>query len=178
MPQHSPETEMDTIQLHAPADQFIRWPNGGGFQQVVMSINDEPLIDIVRRIELPHVRREYDDRIAHGESPEELGDRDALAGQYLYLPPVLALPPSRNFFGEPYDHGFRTNDDDPVNKKSLILQCTCGITSCWFLVADIRVHDNTVTWANFQQFHREWPYGINPFVFDREAYECEFAKLV
>lgn len=178
MMQTSRETRMDTIQLRTPANQNVRWPNGGGFQQVVISVNGEPLVDIIRRIEMPHVRREYDESIANGESPEEIGDRDALAGQYLYLPPALALPPSRNFFGEPYKHGFRTDENDPVNNKSLILQCTCGITDCWFLVADISISDETVMWDNFQQFHREWLYDIDPFVFDRKAYESAFTNVV
>ncbi len=169
---------MDTIQLHTPADQYVRWPNGGGFQQVVMIVNGESLVDIIRRIELPYVRREYDERIAEGETPLELGHRDALAGQYLYLSPALAFPPSQNFFGEPYDHGFRTDADDPVNGKSLILQCTCGITDCWFLVADITVGETTVIWSNFQQFHRDWAYQIDPFVFDRGMYNEAFETAV
>jgi hypothetical protein len=165
---------MDRLEIQTPPDLYVRSPGGGGFQQVEMRINGEALIDIVRRIELPYAEREFDERVAAGETAEELGERGSLAGAYLYLPRVVALPPSRNFFGKPYRHGFVTDANDPVNKKSLILQCTCGITDCWFLVVDITLGDLTVTWDHFQQFHRDWIYDTKPFVFDRAEYEAAF----
>ncbi len=166
------QIHMDTLEIRTPPELYVRWPDGGGFQQVEMLINGEPLLDIVRRLELPHAEREFDERIAAGESAREIGDRGSLAGDYLYLPLVLALPPSRNYYGEPYAHGLVTDAADSVNGKSLILQCTCGITECWFLVADILVQDHTVTWDNFKQFHRDWIYDTKPFVFDRSQYEA------
>jgi len=140
---------MDTIALRETPDLYVRWPNGGGFQQVEMLINGCPLIEIIRQGELPYVREEWDERVADGEPEQELGARDSLAGQYLYLPPSIVYPPSQNFFGAAYDHGFRTEPEDPVNSKSLLLQCTCGITDCWFLLANIVVGEDTVTWDRF-----------------------------
>lgn len=153
---------------------MVRWPTGGGFQQIEMRVNGEPLIDLLRQCELPYVRQEWDERTASGESEAELGPRDSLAGQYLYLPPSIVYPPSRNFFGAVYDHGFCTEPDDPSNSKSLILQCTCGITDCWFLLATIAVDEDRVTWTNFQQFHRDWSYGDLTFTFDRRQYNEAF----
>jgi len=160
--------------VSTPLDHFVSWPHGGGFQQVVMFINGRPLLEIVRELELPHVRNEHDQRVSDGESKTELGHFDSLAGQYLYLPPEVALPPSENFFGKPYDHGFVIDDDDPMNEKSLILQCTCGITDCWFLTANITIGKTVVRWQNFQQFHRDWRYNFCGFTFDRQQYESAF----
>lgn len=165
---------MDVIQLRNEPDLLVQWPNGGGFQQVEMRINGEPLLEIVRRHELPFAQQEWDERTASGESAAELGPRDGLAGDYLYLPPSVVYPPSQNFFGGFYDHGFVTEPDDPTNRKSLILQCTCGITDCWFLLASIVVGQDRVTWTDFQQFHRDWIYDGLEFMFDRKQYDDAF----
>ena len=81
--------------------------------------------------------------------------------------------PCENFFGAPYDHGFL----NAPKTKSLLLECTCGITDCWFLLADIHVGDDVVTWSNFEQFHREWSYdGLGSFTFDRDSYDNLFRQ--
>ena len=167
---------MDTISLRIDTDLYVSWPNGGGFQQVEMRINDLPLIEIIRELELPFACAEWDERSAEGETADVIGERGWMAGDYLYLPPSQVLPPSRNFFGEPYANGFRTDPDDPVNTKSLLLSCTCGITDCWFLLATIEVCPDTVRWSEFQQFHREWEYKTPGFVFDRTQYASAFAN--
>jgi hypothetical protein len=165
---------MDTISLRIDPDLYVSWPNGGGFQQVEIRINDVPLIEIVREVEFPFACAEWDERTAKGEKADDIGERGWLAGNYLYLPPSQVLPPSRNFFGEPYANGFRTDPDDPVNTKSLLLSCTCGITDCWFLLATITVRSDTMTWSDFQQFHRDWEYKTLRFVFDRTQYAAAF----
>ncbi|NEO87514.1 MAG: hypothetical protein F6J87_25120 [Spirulina sp. SIO3F2] len=139
-----------------------------------MLINGQSLIQIIRDIERPYAQQEYDQRMTEGEPKADLGQRDDLTGDYLYLPPSLILPPSRNFWGEPYDHGFITEPDDPVNQKSLILSCICGITECWFLLAKITVSDEMVRWDDFQQFHRDWFYGGLAFTFERSQYDTAF----
>lgn len=163
---------MDVLDLRVDTDELIEWR----YRRVEMLVNGEPLLDIIRAAEMPYARREYDERVSSGESPDDLGDRDGLAGAYHYLPTSLVFPPSRNFFGDPYSHGFLVDDDDPVNSKSLILQCTCGIIDCWFLVADITVDTDSIIWASFQQFHREWTYEIPGFRFDRSQYETAFKR--
>jgi len=102
------------------------------------------------RVELPFAEAEFDRRIREGESPEELVPRGSLAGQYLYLSPGMTFRPSRNFLGEAYAHGFVAPCE-----KSILLQCTCGITDCWFLLARITIEDDRVTWSAFEQFHRD-----------------------
>jgi hypothetical protein len=167
---------LDRFEVHVDPAGYVAWPGGGGFQPVEIRVNGRGLIDLVREVELPHARREHDERIAAGAAPDELGARDALAGEYLYLPGSEIFLPSRNLLGEPYRHGFITAPEDPRNRKSLLLQCTCGITDCWFLLATITATDDTVTWSDFCQFHRVWGYDLGPFVFDRRSYEAQLTR--
>lgn len=150
------------------------WTKGKSIEQVEILINDVPLIEIVREQELPYAEKEFDDCLAEGEERENLGSRGWLAGDYIYLRPELVFLPSQNFFGEPYNHGFLVEPDDPVNFKSLILECTCGIAECWFLLAKISVEKSIVRWDDFQQFHRDWRYQL-AFTFDRGTYEKAFS---
>jgi hypothetical protein len=167
----------DRFEVHVDPASYVAWPNGGGFQPVEIRVNGRGLIDLVREVELPHARREYDKRVAAGDAPDELGPRGwFLAGDYLYLNAGSIFLPSKNLLGEPYDHGFVTEPDDPRNRKSLLLQCTCGVTECWFLLATITVTERTVSWSDFCQFHRRWSYDLGPFVFDRRSYEGQLTR--
>ncbi|XXT18867.1 hypothetical protein WME94_52435 [Sorangium sp. So ce429] len=167
---------LDELEVCVDPAHYIHWPGSGGFQPVELRINGRGLIDLVREVELPYALREHDDRIAGGETAEELGPRGALAGSYLYLSGGDVFLPSRNLLGEPYRHGFGTEPEDPRNRKSLLLQCTCGITDCWFLLATIKVTEDTVVWSDFCQFHRDWRYDLRPFVFDRGKYESQLVR--
>lgn len=142
----------------------VRWPSGGGFQPYELRIDGRPLLELVRAEELPFAEREFDERTASGETEADLGPRGALAGDYLGLPASYTFLPSKNLLGAPYDRG-----------KSLLLQCTCGITECWFLLARVEVLDEHVTWSDFEQSHRDWRYDLGPFVFPRVAYEAALA---
>jgi hypothetical protein len=159
---------VDVLEVRRSA--FVSWPGGGGFQPYELRVNGRPLIDIVREHELPFAEREHDERVAAGKTESEVGPRGSLAGSYLYLPSSLVFPPSENLLGKPYEHGFVLAPDDPRQKMSLLLQCTCGITECWFLLARIEVARDRVTWSDFRQFHRDWDYNLGPFVFDRDEY--------
>lgn len=164
---------VDHFEVRVSPAHYIHWPGGGGFQPVELRVNGVGLIEIVRDLELPEAYREYDERIGGGESAEELGPRGALAGAYLYPNGGHVFLPSKNLLGESYRHGFTTDPDDTRNHKSLLLQCTCGITECWFLLATITVSAEVVVWSDFCQFHRDWRYNVAPFVFDRRAYEAQ-----
>jgi hypothetical protein len=118
---------MDKLEIRRSLVSF-GWTEGESIEQAEILINDVPLIEIVREQELAHTEKEFDERLAAGESVEELGSRGQLAGDYSYLRPELVFSPSHNFFGKPYEHGFLVEADDPVNFKSLILECSCGIT--------------------------------------------------
>ena len=125
---------------------------------------------------MPHALREYDKRLAAGETAEDLGTRGALAGDYLYLAESDVFLPSQNLLGEPSRHGFETDAEDPRNQKSLLLSCTCGITDCWFLLATITVSTDAVVWSDFCQFHRDWRYDLGPFRFQRAPYEAQLER--
>jgi hypothetical protein len=163
---------VDRLELVVDAAEYVAWPNGGGFQPMTIRVNDRELIEIVREIEQPFADAEWDRRVAAGESPDDLGSRGWIAGDYLYPNARFAMNGLR---GEPYDHGFSLAEDDPRNRKSLLLQCTCGITECWFLLARIVVGDDRVVWSDFCQFHRDWRYDLR-FEFERAAYEQELRR--
>ena len=152
----------DVLEVRVDPDSYVSWPNGGGYQPVTLLVNGCDLIELVRDCELPFAEAEYDARVAEGESPESLGPRGRLAGNYLHLNGSQVFLPSHNLLGAPYPHGFGLEPEDPRNQKSLLLGCTCGITECWFLLARIQVTADVVTWDGFCQFHRSWKYDLGP----------------
>ena len=102
---------------------------------------------------------------AAGETAEGLGPRGALAGNYHYPNGCYVFLPSRNLArASRIGMDFLRPPDDPRNRKSLLLECTCGITDCWFLLATITVTENAVMWSDFCQFHRDWRYDLGPFL--------------
>lgn len=151
---------MDTFEL--PPDGEIR-------------INGAPLLDVIREAELPSATAEYDERTANGET----GIYN-LAGEYLYMPPSMYFLPNRNLLDEPYSLaaiGFAIPENDPQSQKATILQCTCGVPDCWFLMTHITLEQNVVRWSAFEQFHRDWKYNLS-FNFDRTDYESQLAAPV
>ena len=138
-------------------------------------INGVPLLEVVRVEELPSATTEYDERTADGET----GIYN-LAGEYLYMPPSMYFLPNRNLLDQPYSLaaiGFAIPEDDPQAQKATILQCTCGVPDCWFLMTHITLEPSIVRWSAFEQFHRDWKYDLN-FVFERSAYEAQLAPPV
>ncbi len=163
---------MDLFEMSIEPTRYVSWAPGHGFQPVTIRVNGVELIDLVGRIERPFAEAEFDRRSSEGESQQALGPRGGLAGSYLYLPVADTFLPSRNLLGEPYTHGFEGRG---IAQKSLLLQCTCGVRECWFLLARITVEDHGVTWSDFEQFHRDWHYDLGPFVFARDQYEEQLA---
>lgn len=146
-------------------DRFELTPEGE------IRVNGRDLIEIIHEVELPYAQEEYDRRIAEGEDPQDLY---VIAGEYLYPPPSMFFLPCRNLLDEPdctaEREAFIMDKDDPRRGKALLLECTCGITGCWFLQARIEVGAEHVRWYDFSQFHRDWDYGLE-FQFERRAYE-------
>ncbi len=75
---------LDRFEVLINPSQYIHWPGGGGFQPIELQVNGVALITIVREAELPQAFKEYDARLAAGETPADLGLRGALAGDYIY----------------------------------------------------------------------------------------------
>ena len=152
----------------SPRDRFAILPSGE------IRINDRPLIDLVREVELPFAQEKYNEWIASGEDPSKV---DLIAGDYSYLPPWMVMFPSKHLLDEPYriaEEGFILKPEDSRIGKTTILGCTCGILECWFLLARISLTETTVTWSDFQQFHRDWwTYNLGSFIFARQDYELQ-----
>ncbi|HEY1067139.1 MAG TPA: hypothetical protein VGE52_13555 [Pirellulales bacterium] len=142
--------------------------------RVMLLIDGVPLIDLIREVERPFAERDYDARVAGGESAEFLGRRGRLAGNYMYLRPSDAFLPSQNLLGAFYYHDFELKPDDRRYDNSLLLVCSCGNTTCGDLLAKITVGDDVVTWSDFRHSERRWNYdAFGPFVFDRGQYEAQ-----
>ncbi|MDC0675339.1 hypothetical protein [Nannocystis radixulma] len=164
----------DRLRL-ADTPAYVSWPGGGGFQPCAILINDRDLIEQVRDVERPHAAREIAER--RRDDPELDLTVDQLAGDYLHLTRRELALPSRHLL-EPSDdvrRGFAVAADDPIHAKTTVLQCTCGILECWFLLVRITLFDEFVVWSDFEQFHRDWVYDLGPFIFDRQAYERALA---
>jgi hypothetical protein len=160
---------MDKFEILINKNEYIKWPNGGGFQPITIKINNISLIEIIKKIEKPFVDKENKARIKDGRKPIK-------AGKYLGLNSKHVLWPSKALLGEPWDAGFILEDDDPIKNKSMILICTCGDSGCWPLLVDIIVDNKKVIWKNFCQFHRDWVYNLGPFYFDKGKYKKELKK--
>lgn len=99
------------------------------------------------------------------------------AGGYGWCPVRDALPPSRQFLGEP------TWPEE--NGKATLLLCDCQCDGCWNFEARIKVTADYVEWDEFEQIHRRrdavsgfWDYsGFGPFRFDRTAYESALVAV-
>jgi len=168
--------KFDRFETRIDRTAYVSWPNGGGYQPIEFCINDVSFIELVRRAELPNAEAEFDAHIIAGEKALTLEPRGGLAGAYQYLPADKVFLPSRNLLGEPYKCGLISSPNDRRNKKSLLLQCTCGVTECWFLLATITVDPTSVTWSDFCQFHRAWQYDLGPFTFERANYEAQLVN--
>lgn len=63
--------------------------------------------------------------------------------------------------------------------KIPLLGCQCGEWGCWPLLGRVVVEDETVTWREFEQPHREHRHyaAFGPFVFDRGDYEAAVTSI-
>jgi len=122
----------------------------------LIRVDDRPLIDIIREVELP---------IA-----DAAGERN-LAGSYGYLSAETVLLPSRHLSGE------ATRALFVYGEKLSVLECECGCEGCWSLSVRITVTEDEVIWSDFQQPHRDnWAYPETlRLVFDRGPYEQALA---
>lgn len=103
---------------------------------------------IMKEIEKPMAEKD-----GHPELAGKYGSIDAPGDPVLYF-----LGEDRAYWGEHED-------------KTVILDCTCGVSSCWPLLCKIKVFEGFVVWAEFEHWHRDWDYsGFKGFVFSKEQY--------
>jgi hypothetical protein len=117
-------------------------------------VNDTSLVDLIGELERP--------------AAASKGHPD-LAGSYsgMHLGQISELAPD-HFMGGESSH----LECGPENKTVLLADKGCGEPGCWPLMARVEVADDTVTWTDFEQPHREnWNYGGFSLAFDRRQYE-------
>lgn len=138
-----------------------------GFQPIDIFINNKNFLQLIREAEEPIIAK---------ENLQRDEDSQLIAGNYLSLPASLTYLPCRNLLDEPDEFAFMIESDHIHFGKSTLLGCTCGVLECWFIVAKITLTPATVTWSNFGQFHFDYEYDIEPFIFERNQYESELVR--
>jgi hypothetical protein len=98
-----------------------------------------------------------------------------LPGEYEWLPPELALLPSRHLLGEPARDGGEWTEDWGEQGwgagKTAIGGCLCGSVGCGPLLVTIELEKSAVVWRDFVTRESD-DYGLT-FTFSRKQYEHE-----
>ena len=131
--------------------------DGTKYTTVNIKIDDIPLAEIMREIELPMAEKEG--------KPQLAGGYDAIG---------IPKNPEKYFLGQEVF----SYDDEEDEEKIEVQECACGSDGCWPLLCKVEVGDKTVIWKDFEQPHRSvdsaasyWDYsGFDGFVFGKEQY--------
>lgn len=134
--------------------------SGYKYPVVALYVDERPLIEIIRDVELPMA-------VAEGE--------ESLAGQY--APLTMPKDPG-NYFLDRYALKWGTTGD-----KTMLMECDCCVDTCWPLLCKIEVGSNSVRWNRFEQPHRVvvsfWDYaGFAGFEFSKEQYVRALGTLI
>ena len=141
---------MDSIKFY-PNDYEM---NGEGLTEVVVAINGEPLLELIRRCEQSFAAKD-------GQS--------CIAGDYAYL--------SLIDFEELFLRTALEADLAQDERDVVLLGCPCGIWDCWYLALKIKFETETVKLYDFTNPRRkDWQYGLE-FKFDRVSFVSEISKI-
>ena len=143
---------MDSIKFY-PNDYEM---NGESFTEVVVTINDESLLELIKRRE---------------QSFAVKNRQGCIAGDYAYL--------SLIDFKKLFLDALLPNGQLAANgeRSVVLLGCPCGIWSCWYLVLKIKFETETVKLYEFKNPRRkDWRYGLE-FKFDRVSFVSEISKI-
>ena len=129
---------------------------GEGLTEVVVTINDKPLLELIRQRERSFAAKD-------GQA--------SVAGDYAYLSLIDfkklfldALLPNRQL---------AASDERSV----VLLGCPCGIWDCWYLALKIKFETETVKLYEFKNLRRkDWQYGLE-FRIDRVSFVSEISKI-
>ncbi|WP_298043345.1 hypothetical protein [uncultured Campylobacter sp.] len=129
---------------------------GEGLTEVVVTINDKPLLELIRQRERSFAAKD-------GQA--------SVAGDYAYLSLIDfkklfldALLPNRQL---------AASDERSV----VLLGCPCGIWDCWYLALKIKFETETVKLYEFKNPRRkDWQYGLE-FRIDRVSFVSEISKI-
>ena len=129
---------------------------GESFTEVVVAINGELLLELIKRRE---------------QSFAVKNRQGYIAGDYAYL--------SLIDFKKLFLDALLPNGQLAANgeRSVVLLGCPCGIWSCWYLVLKIKFETETVKLYEFKNPRRkDWPYGLE-FKFDRVSFVSEISKI-
>jgi hypothetical protein len=142
---------MDSIKFY-PNDYEM---NGESFTEVV-TINDKPLLELIRQ-------REQSFAAKDGQA--------SIAGDYAYL---SLIDFKKLFLDALLPNGQLAASSE---RSVVLLGCPCGIWSCWYLALKIKFEENAVKFTDFTNLRRkDWQYGLE-FKFDRVSFEGEISKI-
>lgn len=127
---------------------------GESFTEVVVTINGEPLLELIKQ-------REQSFAAKDGQS--------CIAGDYAYL--------SLIDFEELFLRTALEADLAQDERDVVLLGCPCGIWDCWYLALKIKFETETVKLYDFTNPRRkDWQYGLE-FKFDRVSFMSEISKI-
>nr|WP_314119564.1 hypothetical protein [uncultured Campylobacter sp.] len=128
---------------------------GESFTEVVVAINGEPLLELIKR-------REQSFAAKDGQA--------SIAGDYAYL---SLIDFEELFLRAALEADLAQDEQDVV-----LLGCPCGIWSCWYhLALRIKFETETVKLYEFKNLRRkDWQYGLE-FKFDRVSFVSEISKI-
>ena len=142
---------MDSIKFY-PNDYEM---NGESFTEVV-TINDKPLLELIRQ-------REQSFAAKDGQA--------SIAGDYAYL---SLIDFKKLFLDALLPNGRLAASGE---RSVVLLGCPCGIWSCWYLALKIKFEANAVKFSDFANpRRRDWRYGLE-FKFDRASFVGEISKI-
>ncbi len=127
---------------------------GESFTEVVVAINGEPLLELIRRCEQSFAAKD-------GQA--------SIAGSYAYL---SLIDFEKLFLRAALEADLAQDERDVV-----LLGCPCGIWSCWYLALRVKFETETVKLYEFKNLRRkDWKYGLE-FKFDRVNFVSEISKI-
>ena len=127
---------------------------GESFTEVVVAINGEPLLKLIKR-------REQSFAAKDGQA--------SIAGDYAYL---SLIDFEELFLRAALEADLAQDEQDVV-----LLGCPCGIWNCWHLALMVKFETETVKLYEFKNPRRkDWRYGLE-FKFDRVSFVGEISKI-
>lgn len=146
---------MDKLQFKIQCKKNVNYQ----IKTVIIYINEQNLIDLLKIYELPFAKKEGFENIA--------GGYDGISAETLLI------------------HLTNPNEFDiDENGKVSILECECGCDGCWPMKTKIIELKDKIIWTDFEQpnrtigSHNFWDYtNFGQFTFDKNNYYEQLDKL-
>ena len=129
---------------------------GESFTEVVVTINGEPLLELIRQ-------REQSFAAKDGQA--------SIAGDYAYL---SLIDFKKLFLDALLPNGRLAASGE---QSVVLLGCPCGIWDCWYLSLKAKFEADAIRFSDFTNLRRkDWRYGLE-FKFDRMSFVSEISKI-